>query len=108
MIWRFTAGGQGAAAWRIFLTLLRSKSRHGASRMRMKLAGTMCDVVTRSRSMSSRHDSAVKRGITTTEPPSPRLICAYRAGRSVVRRPAEQVHVGAGEAPERGERVRRV
>ena len=46
----------------------------------MKLAGTMCEVVTRSRWMSSRHDSAVKRGMITTEPPSPRLICAYAPG----------------------------
>ena len=74
----------------------------------MKLAGTMCDVVTRSPWMSSRHDSAVKRGITTTAPPSPRLICAYAPGAVWYAGPHKQVHVERLEAPERGERVRRV
>src|SRR5437867_1443889 len=80
MIWRLTAGGQGAAACRILRTLVRSKSCHGASRMRTKFAGTMCEVETRSVSIKVKQDSAVNRSMMTTVLPSPRCICAYEPG----------------------------
>ncbi len=76
MILRFTGTGHGAAACSTLRMLERSYDRQSASRMRMKLAGTICAVVTRSVSMSLRHSAASHRGMITTVPPSPRLMRA--------------------------------
>ncbi len=76
MIRRLTGTGHGAAAWRTLRRLERSYARQSASRMRMKLAGTIWAVVTRSDSMSRRHSVESHRAMITTVPPSPRLMRA--------------------------------
>src|ERR1700681_3741302 len=48
--------------------------------MRMKLAGTIWAVVTRSVSMRARHCAASQRAMITTVAPSPRLMRAYALG----------------------------
>ena len=77
IIWRFTAGAQGAAPW----VIQRSEERSyffftsaGRRSRRTNMVGTMCMWLTRCLSISRSMSSASKRGCSTIESPSRALL----------------------------------